>query len=106
MQPVEKLCNSNGNPRLTGTIPPCTDDVAALNRLYPVTAANAVTLLRRLQLPLRRSRSRELSVFRPARECRGGNVVATPLISGTNNPDMQYPASTVSRSLFTGHAAN
>ncbi len=42
MHAVEKLCNSNGNPCMTGTIAPRTDDIAALNRLYPVNSANTV----------------------------------------------------------------
>ncbi len=48
MHPVEKLCNSNGNPCMTGTIAPRTDDIAAINRLYPVDGANAGDFPRKL----------------------------------------------------------
>jgi hypothetical protein len=36
----------------------------------------------------------------------GVNVAARPLIGGTDNPDMRYPATTVSGQLFTGDAWN
>jgi hypothetical protein len=40
MHPVEKLCNSDGNPRMTGTIYRRIDDLAADDCLYPVTPRN------------------------------------------------------------------
>ncbi len=106
MHPVEKLCNSNGNPCMTGTIAPRTDDVAALNRLYPVIAGNAPTFPGKLVTATATISIQGTISFRTGQGMQGVNVVARPLIPGTDNPDMRYPAATVSGQLFIGNAGN
>jgi hypothetical protein len=106
MHPVEKLCNSNGNPCMTGTIAPRTDDVAALDRLYPVTLENAPDFPGK-QVTATATISIQGTIgFRTGQGMQGVNVVARPLIPGTDNPDMRYPAAAVSGQLFTGDAGN
>jgi hypothetical protein len=106
MHPVEKLCNSNGNPCMTGTIAPRTDDVAALNRLYPVTAANAANFPGQLVTAAATISIQGTIRFRSGQGMQGVNVVARPLIPGTDTPDMRYPAAAVSGAMFIGDAGN
>ena len=106
MHPVEKLCNSNGNPCMTGTIAPRTDDVAALNRLYPVNAANVPTFPGKLVTATATISIQGTISFRTMQGMQGANVVARPLIPGTDTPDMRYPAAAVSGQLFIGNAGN
>ena len=106
MHPVEKLCNSNGSPCMRGTIAPRTDDIAALNRLYPVTQANLANLTGK-QVTAAATISIQGTVsFRSGQGMQGVNVVARPLIAGTGQPDMRYPAATVTGALFCGNAGN
>ncbi len=106
MHPVEKLCNSNGNPCMTGTIAPRTDDVAALNRLYPVKTANAANFPGKLVTATATISIQGTISFRTGQGMQGVNVVARPLIPGTDTPDMRYPAAAVSGQLFIGNAGN
>ena len=106
MHPVEKLCNSNGNPCMTGTISPRTDDVAALNRLYPVTAQSSGSFPGKTVTAAATISIRGTVSFRTGQGMQGVNVVARPLIPGTDDPDMRYPAAAVTGSLFAGNAGN
>ena len=106
MHPVEKLCNSNGNPCMTGTIAPRTDDLAALNRLYPVNAGNSPAFPGKLVTATATISIQGTISFRTAQGMQGVNVVARPLIPGTDNPDMRYPAAAVSGQFFIGNAGN
>jgi hypothetical protein len=106
MHPVEKLCNSNGNPCMTGTIAPRTDDVAALNRLYPVTAANAADFNGKSVTATVTISILGNVAFRTGQGMQGINVVARPLLPGTELPDLRYPASTVTGVLYSGNRGN
>jgi hypothetical protein len=106
MHPVEKLCNSNGNPCMTGTIAPRTDDLATLNRLYPVTTANSPSFPGKLVTDTATISIQGTIAFRTGQGMQGVNVVARPLIPGTDTPDMRYPAAAVSGQLFIGNAGN
>ena len=106
MHPVEKLCNSNGNPCMTGTIAPRTDDVAALNRLYPVNSENLPAFPEKLVTATATISIQGTISFRTTQGMQGVNVVARPLIPGTDTPDMRYPAAAVSGQLFIGNAGN
>jgi len=106
MHPVEKLCNSNGNPCMTGAIAPRTDDIAALNRLYPVTAENLPQLPGKIVTAAATISIQGTIRFRAGQGMQGVNVVARPLVPGTDAPDMRYPAAAVSGHLFTGDAGN
>jgi hypothetical protein len=106
MHPVEKLCNSNGNPCMTGTIAPRADDVAALNRMYPVNSANAANFPGKLVTATATISIQGTISFHTGQGMQGVNVVARPLIPGTDAPDMRYPAAAVSGQLFIGDAGN
>jgi len=106
LHPVEKLCNSAGNPCLTGTISPRTDDIAAANRLYPVTSAYLWTFPSKLVTAAATVSIRGTISFPDGQGMQGVNVVATPLIAGTDEPDLRYPAAAVSGSLYIGNAGN
>ncbi len=106
MHPVEKLCNSNGNPCMTGTIAPRFDDIAALNRLYPVTLMNAGNFSSKSVTGSATVAIRGTLQFRDGQGMQGVNVVARPLIPGTDEPDLRYPVSAVSGNLFRGDSAN
>ncbi len=106
MHPVEKLCNSNGNPCMTGTIAPRTDDLAALNRLYPVNPANLPNFPGKLVTAAATISIQGTIRFRTELGMQGVNIVARPLIPGTAEPDMRYPAAAVSGQLFIGNAGN
>jgi len=103
---VEKLCNSNGNPCMTGTIAPRTDDVAALNRLYPVNAGKSGLLPGKLVTAAATISIQGTISFRTGQGMQGVNVVARPLIPESDEPDMRYPASAVSGQFFIGNAGN
>lgn len=106
MHPVEKLCTSNGSPCMTGTPGPRTDDIAALNRLYPVTSANQANFPGKSVTAAATISIHGTIRFRNGQGMQGVNVVARPLIAGTELPDMRYPASALSGALFTGSAGN
>ena len=106
LHPVEKLCNSNGNPCMTGTIAPRTDDLATLNRLYPVTPENLPDFPGKLVTAAVTISIQGTITFRTGQGMQGVNVVARPLIPGTDAPDMRYPAAAVSGQLFIGNAGN
>jgi hypothetical protein len=106
MHPVEKLCNSDGNPCMTGTISPRLDDVAALNRLYPVDLGNASNFPDKTVTATATISIRGTVYFLTGQGMQGVNVVATPLIPGTDEPDTRYPTATVSGALYTGNAGN
>jgi hypothetical protein len=106
MHPVEKLCNSDGHPCVTGTISPRIDDIAALNRLYPVSPGNAAAFPLRTVTASATISIRGTVSFASGRGMQGVNVVATPLVAGTDEPDTRYPAAAVTGSLYTGDAGN
>ncbi len=106
MHPVEKLCNSNGNACMTGPISPRTDDIAALNRLYPVTAANAASFPSKSVTAAATISVQGTLSFRTGLGMQGVNVILRPLIPGTGEPDMRYPAAAVTGHVFAGDAGN
>ena len=100
MHPVEKLCNSNGNPCMTGTIAPRTDDVAALNRLYPVNTENLPAFPGKLVTATATISIQGTIGFRTAQGMQGVNVVARPLIPGTDTSRHAIPSRGGKRSII------
>jgi len=91
---------------MTGTIAPRTDDVAALNRLYPVNAGNAALFPEKLVTAAATISIHGTITFRTGQGMQGVNVVARPLIPGTEEPDMRCPAAAVSGQFFIANAGN
>jgi hypothetical protein len=100
MHPVEKLCNSNGNPCMTGTIAPRTDDTAAFNRLYPVNAGNSPAFPGKLVTAIATISIQGTINFRTGQGMQGVNVVVRPLIPGTDNPRHAIPRIGGKRAIF------
>jgi hypothetical protein len=105
MQPGSGACNSSGGrciPNLS-TLQP--DDVAELNRLYPVTADNQSALPGKLLTAANTVSISGVIRFRSGVGMQGVNVVAMPL--GTNgNPMPQYAVTAVSGAQFRGDHGN
>ena len=105
MQPGMGLCGASGGACLPGGLGLRYDDVAALSRLYPVTAANqsgwpgkSVTAQATVSI-------RGTVQFRNGVGMQGVNVVARPL-DASGNPMWQYAVSFVSGGYFNGNHGN
>ena len=104
MHPVERLCNGTGvacMPNLTTLRP---DDIAAANRLYPVTAANISGFTGK-----KIAATATISVtgtirFKNGQGMQGVNVVLRPLTNGL--PDLRYTVTAVSGAYYQGNAGN
>jgi len=104
MHPVELLCNGSGGQCIPGPTQLRTDDVAALNRLYPVTPANIAAFPGKTL-----TASATLSVqgtiqFPTGQGMQGVNVVLRPVVNGV--PDVRYTATAVSGVFFEGNVGN
>lgn len=102
MQPMMGVCAPSGgvcipNP---GTLKP--DDVAELNRIYPITSANLASFLGK-ELTAANTVSIQGSItFLAGTGMQGVNVVATPL-DASGNPLYEYTVSAVSGAAFSGN---
>ena len=87
MHPIERLCGSNGEPCMPNDNQLRPDDIAALNRFYPVTAQNVGSYSQK-QITAQTTVSIQGTIgFKSGQGMQGVNVVARPLIPGTNTPD-------------------
>ena len=105
MQPISGLCSAAGGDCIPspGTIR--YDDIAALNRLYPVTATNIAQFSGK-QITAANTISIQGAIsFSTGYGMQGVNVVARPLDSD-GNPLYQYTVSAVSGALFNGKHGN
>ncbi len=106
MHPIERMCDSTGIACMQSQNTLRWDDVAALNRLYPVTTANR-TMYPGKKITAAATVSIQGTLrFRWGQGMQGVNVVARPLLPGTDQPDLRYPVSAVTGALFTGNAGN
>ena len=106
MHPIERLCNTSGVSCMPNGTTLRPDDIAALNRLYPVTAANLGSFKGK-----ELTASNTLSVtgvirFRDGQGMQGVNVVLRPMLPGSDLPDIRYTVTAVSGVLFHGDAGN
>jgi hypothetical protein len=105
MHPMSGVCGGAGgicipNPGLLRY-----DDIAALNRIYPVTATN-ISAFPGKQITAASTISLKGTIsFRTGAGMQGVNVVARPLDSN-GNPLYQYTVTTVSGALFSGNHGN
>lgn len=102
LHPFERLCTPAG----TNCMPTATlrsDDVASVNRLYPVTAANLSCYPgKKLTAPNTISIQGTIH-FRSGQGMQGVAVVAQPWIPYTTVPDVRYTVAAVSGALFQGN---
>jgi len=105
MQPQSGVCTQSGGACIPNPTVLRYDDIAALNRLYPVTAQNLSSFPGK-QITAASTVSIQGTVsFRTGSGMQGVNVVARPLDSN-GNPLYQYTVSFVSGAYFSGNHGN
>ncbi len=106
MHPIERLCNASGVSCMPNATTLRPDDIAALNRLYPVTAAN-ISSFKNKKLTAANTLSVTGTIsFRNGQGMQGVNVVLRPMIPGTDQPDIRFTVTAVSGVSFHGNAGN
>ncbi len=105
MQPMSGTCDSTGGACIPNPAVLRYDDIAALNRLYPITASN-LTNFPGKQITAANTISIQGTVsFATGYGMQGVNVVARPLdLNG--NPLYQYTVTAVTGALFSGNHGN
>jgi hypothetical protein len=104
MHPIERLCNGGGGQCISNPTQLRTDDIAALNRLYPVTAANISSFPGKTITASATISVRGTLQFPSGQGMQGVNVVLQPLLNGS--PDLRYTATAISGIYFQGDAGN
>ena len=105
MQPVSALCGPAGGACLPNPAQLAWDDIAALNRIYPITAQNLGSFPGK-QITAASTVSIQGTVtFRTGLGMQGVNVVARPL-DASGNPLYQYTVTSVSGAYFSGNHGN
>ena len=105
MEPLSGACGANGGACIPDPTVLRYDDIAALNRIYPITAANLANFPGK-QLTAANTISIQGSVsFRTGYGMQGVNVVARPL-DANGNPLYQYTVTAVTGALFSGNHGN
>jgi hypothetical protein len=106
MHPFERLCL----PAATNCIPKKvalhTDDIASVNRLYPVTAANQAAYPTKALTAANTISIQGTIRFRTGQGMQGVAVVARPYLPNTTQPDVRYTVAAVSGVLFQGNRGN
>jgi hypothetical protein len=105
MQPMSGICGAMGGTCIPNPAQLRYDDIAALNRIYPITKAN-VALFPGKEITAANTISIQGTIsFRTGIGMQGVNVVARPLDSG-GNPLYQYTVTFVSGAYFSGNRGN
>jgi hypothetical protein len=105
MQPLTGNCGTTGGSCLLDPGILRYDDIATLNRLYPVTAANLTGFPGKILTAANTISIQGTVSFRSGQGMQGVNVVARPL-DANGNPLFQYTATFVSGSYFAGNRGN
>jgi hypothetical protein len=105
MQPLSGACGASGGACIPDPAVLRYDDIAALNRTYPITAANLASFPgKQLTAPNTISIQGTVS-FRTGYGMQGVNVVARPL-DANGNPLYQYTVTAVTGASFSGNHGN
>lgn len=104
MHPVERLCSGAGGTCLPNDTVLRTDDIAALNRLYPVTAANLACFPGKTVTGQSTISVQGTIEFAMGQGMQGVNVVLQPLVNGV--PDPSQTVTAVSGVYFQGNQGN
>src|SRR5271165_4000746 len=106
LHPIELLCNQTGKACMPNATTLRLDDIAALNRVYPVTSVNFASFTgKKLTAPNTISVQGTIQ-FRRGQGMQGVNAVLRPMIPGTDLPDIRYTVTAVSGASFQGNAGN
>jgi hypothetical protein len=106
MHPVEYVCSITGIPCTQNGMTLRYDDIAAVSRVYPVTAANQSSFPGKRLTAAATISVRGTIHFKSGQGMQGVNVVLRPLKQGSDTPDIRYTVTAVSGSLFQGAAPN
>ena len=105
MEPLSGACGASGGECIPDPALLRYDDIAALNRIYPITAANLASFPgKQLTAPNTISIVGSVS-FRTGYGMQGVNVVARPL-DANGNPLYQYTVTAVTGATFSGNHGN
>ncbi len=105
MQPMSGACGATGGACIPNPAVLRYDDIAALNRLYPITASNLASFPGK-ELTAANTISIQGTVsFLTGYGMQGVNVVARPL-DANGNPLYQYTVTAVTGALFSGNHGN
>lgn len=105
MQPLSGLCGPSGGTCIPNPTVLRYDDIAALNRIYPITAQNLSSFPGKVLTAPNTISIRGNISFRTGSGMQGVNVVVRPL-DASGNPMYQYTVSTVSGAGFSGDRGN
>jgi hypothetical protein len=105
MQPLTGLCGSAGGDCIPNPTVLRWDDIAALNRIYPITAANLASFPGKQITATHTVSIQGTITFSDGLGMQGVNVVARPL-DASGNPLYQYTTTFVSGSSFNGNHGN
>jgi hypothetical protein len=106
MHPIERLCHATGETCMPNATQLRLDDIAALNRLYPVTPTNLASFPGKKLTAANTISIRGTIEFKRGQGMQGVNVVLRPMIPGTDLPDVRYTVTAVSGVFFQGNAGN
>ncbi|MGA8728786.1 MAG: IPT/TIG domain-containing protein [Terracidiphilus sp.] len=105
MQPISGLCSSGGGICIPAPSLLRLDDIAALNRIYPISVANLANFPGKLLTAPNTVSIQGTITFRSGAGMQGVNVVARPL-DANGNPLYQYTVTFVSGAYFSGNRGN
>jgi hypothetical protein len=105
MQPMAGTCGPAGGTCIPDPATLRFDDIAALNRIYPITAANLAAFPGKVLTTAHTVSISGTIAFRTGMGMQGVNVVARPL-DGDGNPLYQYTVTFVSGAYFNGNHGN
>jgi hypothetical protein len=106
MHPIERLCNATGQSCIPNGTVLRLDDIAALNRTYPVTVVNIGTFGGKKLTAANTIPVQGRIQFKRGQGMQGVNAVLRPMIAGTDLPDLRYTVTAVSGAYFQGNAGN
>ena len=106
MHPVERLCSNNTQACIPSPTQLRLDDIAALNRMYPVTAANISSFAGKKITAANTISVQGTIQFKYGQGMQGVNVVLRPMIPNTDLPDIRYTVTAVSGDAFVSNAGN
>jgi hypothetical protein len=105
MQPMSGTCGATGGACIPNPTVLRYDDIAALNRLYPITAANLASYPGKELTAANTISIHGTIAFLTGYGMQGVNVVARPL-DAQGNPLYQFTVTAVSGALFSGNHGN
>ncbi|HEX3470668.1 MAG TPA: hypothetical protein VHT28_05735, partial [Silvibacterium sp.] len=106
LHPIERLCNQTGKACMPNSSTLRLDDIAALNRVYPVTPANIASFTGK-KLTAQNTVSVQGRIqFKRGQGMQGVNAVLRPMIPGTDLPDIRFTVTAVSGASFQGNVGN